>query len=214
MSNIDEQTASSPPKPRKNTRGLARREQILVEAVRFFAEVGFDGQTRELAKRIGITHTAFYRHFESKEALLEAVYQRVYLDRWNPDWDKLITDRSRPLSARLQEFYVQYADRVFDYEWVRILMYSGLKENGLPNRYLAVIREKVILPVLEELIETNLVNGDASQRQTSEELLWAMHGGMFYIAIRRFVYQFGPQIDPEPAIREIVSTYIKGLNAE
>ena len=32
-----------------------RERQIVDGAIRFFAEVGFEGQTRELAKRLGIT---------------------------------------------------------------------------------------------------------------------------------------------------------------
>ncbi len=52
------------------------RERFIVdEAIRFFAEQGFGGQTRELAKRMGITHSAIYRHFPSKEALIERVYE-------------------------------------------------------------------------------------------------------------------------------------------
>ncbi len=52
-------------------RATDREQAILNEAIRFFAEHGFEGQTRELAKRMGITHSAIYRHFPSKEALIE-----------------------------------------------------------------------------------------------------------------------------------------------
>jgi len=204
-------SATAPAKPRKYARGEARREQILVEAVRFFAEVGFEGQTRELAKRIGITHTTLYRHFENKEALVEAVYQRVYLDRWNPDWDNLITDRNRPLESRLQDFYVQYAERVFDYEWVRIFMFSGLMENGLTTRYLTIIRDKVILPVLAELTELKFIESTTESQSEHEEALWALHGGIFYIAIRRYVYRFGAQEHSEAFIRKTVLHYLNSL---
>ena len=56
---------------RKNMRAADREKVILESAIRFFAEHGFEGQTRELAKRIGITHSAIYRHFPSKEALYD-----------------------------------------------------------------------------------------------------------------------------------------------
>src|SRR5690606_19206992 len=51
---------------RKNMKAAERERVILDTAIRFFAEQGFEGQTRELAKRIGITHSAIYRHFPSK----------------------------------------------------------------------------------------------------------------------------------------------------
>ena len=61
--------------PRRNMRAAEREQFIVDEAVKFFAEQGFGGQTRELAKRMGITHSAIYRHFPSKEALIERVYE-------------------------------------------------------------------------------------------------------------------------------------------
>ena len=76
-------------------RAADRERAILDEAIRFFAERGFEGQTRELAKRLGITHSAIYRHFPSKEALIERVYQEVYLSRWSPDWGPM---HPRPLT--------------------------------------------------------------------------------------------------------------------
>ena len=78
-------TGSKSAPKRRNMRAADRERAILDEAIRFFAERGFEGQTRELAKRLGITHSAIYRHFPSKEALIERVYQEVYLSRWSPD---------------------------------------------------------------------------------------------------------------------------------
>ncbi len=89
--------------PRRNMRAAERERLILDEAIKFFAEHGFGGQTRELAKRMGITHSAIYRHFPSKEALIERVYEEIYLSRWSPSWAGLIQDRSLTLEARLSQ---------------------------------------------------------------------------------------------------------------
>ena len=40
-----------------------RERQIIQAAIRFFAEVGFAGRTRELAERAGITQPLLYRYF-------------------------------------------------------------------------------------------------------------------------------------------------------
>ena len=56
-----------------------REAQIVAEAVRFFAETGFEGQTRELAARLGITQPLLYRYFPTKEALFLAVLD-LHLD--------------------------------------------------------------------------------------------------------------------------------------
>ena len=47
--------------------GAEREKHIAQEAVRFFAEVGFGGDTRELAKRLGVTQSLLYKYFPSKE---------------------------------------------------------------------------------------------------------------------------------------------------
>ncbi len=52
----------------------AERERRIVEAAaEFFALHGFEGQTRELAKTMGISHSAIFRYFPTKEALIERV---------------------------------------------------------------------------------------------------------------------------------------------
>lgn len=53
-----------------------RRESIVRAAAFVFAERGFAGaNTLDIAKRAGISEALIYRHFESKEALYEAVLE-------------------------------------------------------------------------------------------------------------------------------------------
>lgn len=48
-----------------------RRGEILDAALAVFGEKGYEsGTMREIAKRIGVTEPALYRHYESKEAIL------------------------------------------------------------------------------------------------------------------------------------------------
>jgi AcrR family transcriptional regulator len=124
----------------------AREQFILDEAIRFFAERGFEGQTRELAKRINIAHATIYRHFRSKEELIERVYEQIYLSRWRPEWGQLIQDRNLSLETRLAQFYLEYVERVFEYEWVRIFVWSGLKSFDITKRYLAIVKRDIIEP--------------------------------------------------------------------
>lgn len=198
---------------RKHMRAAEREQAIIEEAVRFFAEHGFEGQTRELAKRMGITHSAIYRHIPSKEALIERVYEHVYLSRWNPEWATLITDRSQSLEARLTRFYLEYVERVFDYHWVRIFAFSGLKSFDITSRYLAIIGERIIRPACAELRrELDLPSPDdipISERET--ELLWGLHGRIFYLAIRRYVYVTPTPEDLTPVVRDAVRIFRSGV---
>lgn len=202
--------ASATPR-RKNMRGQDREKQIVTEAVRFFAECGFEGQTRELAKRMGISHAVIYRHFDSKEALIERVYEHVYLSRWNPKWEVLLTDRSRPLKDRLKQFYREYADRVFDYDWVRIFVFSGLKSFDLSGRYLTIIEDKVIYPAaLEMRHHLNIEDGDEAPHTAELELFWALHGSIFYMAIRKFVYNVKVDADIVQTAENTVEVFFQG----
>src|SRR3546814_6333041 len=97
------QTCALPISPRLPR---AERERLIVEgAVQFFAEVGFGGDTRELAKRLNITHPLLFRYFASKNALIERVYQEVFIGRWNPYWEIVISNRNVPLRERLVNVY-------------------------------------------------------------------------------------------------------------
>jgi AcrR family transcriptional regulator len=197
---------------RRNMRAADRERAILDEAIRFFAERGFEGQTRELAKRMGITHSAIYRHFPSKEALIERVYQEVYLSRWSPDWGPLIRDRSLSLEARLTRFYLDYVERVFEYNWVRIFVSSGMKSFGITGRYLDIVRREIIEPAAAEL-RHDLKLPDAKAHPLGEretELFWGLHGRIFYLAIRKFVYETPIPSDLDAIVRDAVRTFMDG----
>jgi len=188
---------------RKNMRAAEREKIILESAIRFFAEHGFGGQTRELAKRIGITHSAIYRHFPSKEALIERVYEHVYLGGWQKHWAGLILDRSRPLESRLTQFYCEYADRIFSFDWVRIFVFSGLKSFDINARYLKMVMETIGRPALLEMRHELGLAAPSQLPITSreQELFWGLHGRIFYIAVRKFVY--GTAV-PEGSERHVV----------
>jgi len=73
--------------------GVAERErQILDGAIQFFAERGFAGQLRDLARSIGVTHALLYHYFPTKQALIDRVYREVFEGRWNPAWEAMLDD--------------------------------------------------------------------------------------------------------------------------
>ena len=206
------ETGSKAAPKRRNMRAADRERAIVDEAIRFFAEHGFEGQTRELAKRMGITHSAIYRHFPSKEALIERVYQEVYLSRWSPDWGPMIRDRTLPLEARLTRFYLDYVERVFEYNWVRIFVFSGMKSFGITGRYLDIVRREIIEPAAAEL-RHDLKLPDAKSHPLSEretELFWGLHGRIFYLAIRKFIYETPIPPDLDAIVRDAVQTFMDG----
>ena len=61
---------------------ISRKHSIILSALKIIDETGIDGLSmRELAKRQGITEGALYKHFNSKEEILMAVFD--YHDRYD-----------------------------------------------------------------------------------------------------------------------------------
>ena len=127
-----------------------RRQQILDAAIAYFAEAGFGVQTRELTRRIGVSQPLLYRYFPSKQDLIQAVFDSVFLRRWDPSWEKLLHDKSIELRERLRQFYVLYAKATYRPEWIRIYMYAGLADMGFNRNYLTMVRKKILINMCEE----------------------------------------------------------------
>ncbi|MGV2139980.1 TetR/AcrR family transcriptional regulator [Agrobacterium sp. 16-2014-1-2a] len=167
-----------------------REQEIVREAVKFFAEFGFEGQTRELAKRLEITQPLLYRYFPTKDALVERVYQEVFLRRWNPFWEELLIDRKKPLHARLTDFYGDYSKAILTYEWVRLFMFSGLKGLDFNTRYLDLLRQRIFGLIINELRFDHELKPAEEVAITSIEIeaVWGLHAAIFYLGVRKFIY--------------------------
>ncbi|TAM59825.1 TetR/AcrR family transcriptional regulator [bacterium] len=192
------------------------RERLIVrEAVAFFAARGFEGQTRELARRLGITQPLLYRYFPSKEALLDRVYQEVYLNRWNPHWEDILEDRTRPLEDRIVEFYSDYARAVLTYEWIRIFMFSGLRGMDLNGRYLTVVRDRIFARVIREIRFENALPSPAEVpiSEAEFELVWSLHASIFYIGIRKWIYGLTIPDDVSAVVVALTTAFIEGVPA-
>lgn len=185
-----------------------RRQQIVDGAVAFFAEVGLEGKTRDLARHLGITQSLLFKYFATKDALIDAVYDQVYLNRLSADWPQRLKDRSVPLRTRLVAFYNDYSALIFQYEWMRIFMFSGLAGAELNRRYLEHLGNVILRPLLEEV--------RAASRSGSEpdmEDLWNLHGGIVYIGIRQHIYRTPCPDDPSKAIARALDRFLGAFSA-
>src|SRR5260370_3423781 len=192
-----------------------REREIVDGAVAFFAEVGFDGGLRDLAKRLGITHQNLFRYYRNKEALIERVYKKVYLGGWQAEWETVLHDSSQPLDKRLIDFYESYLSVIFRYDWVRIFVFAGLRGVGISQRYLDLIQKKVVEPLGFELRRVAGLSAEPDRALSSDEfeIAWGLHGELFYLAIRRWVYGMKTPDDLGPIIRAAVVRFLEGAPA-
>jgi AcrR family transcriptional regulator len=202
------------PKRRRLTHE-ARKSMILQGAIKYFAEVGFSGGTRELALRTGVKQPLLYRFFPSKEDLVKNVYDAVYLSRWRHNWSRLISDRSMPLRERLIEFYDEYAEIMFQREWIRIFLFSGLKGIDINRQYVAFMEENILKRICEEIRHDRGLPSVRDIPITNQELaaFWIFHGGVFYFGVRREVYRIPVHIDAGEFIRLGVDGLLEGYPA-
>ncbi|MFP7672520.1 TetR/AcrR family transcriptional regulator [Marivita sp. S0852] len=189
---------------RKRLPPAERRQQILDEAVRFFAEVGLEGKTRDLARRLGVTQSLIFNYFATKDDLIDAVYEKVYIGRLSPDWPERLTDRSVPLRKRLLAFYSEYSALIFEREWMRIFMFSGLAGASLNRRYLKHLGDVILSPLLAET--EVLARTDKSPKM---EDVWNLHGGIVYIGIRQHIYRMPEPAEPQEEIARAIDKYLQ-----
>jgi AcrR family transcriptional regulator len=175
--------------PARRLKGADRERQIVEGAVRFFADRGLDGQLRDLAKNIGVTHALLYHYFPTKQALIDRVYVELFEGLWQPAWDRLLDDRRIDVETKLTRFYRGYAKAIFSREFVRIMVFSGLSDHTIPDRFFALLRERLFPRLIRETRRHRgaVHRGRPSAREL--ELLMGLHGGIFYIGLRRWVYE-------------------------
>jgi len=193
---------------------IDREKSIAAAAVTFFSTHGFEGQTRELAATLGITQPLLYRYFPNKEALIERVYQEVFVGRWDPFWEEMIIDRKTDLEARLTQFYVSYASVILTPEWVRLFMFAGLKGLDFNGRYLQMLRKRIFEIIVGELrYEFNrpsLITAPSSDIEI--EMIWGLHASIFYLGVRRFIYGMPLASPVDKIISAKVKTFLSGVS--
>jgi AcrR family transcriptional regulator len=191
-----------------------RRKQILDAAIKYFAEAGFGVQTRELTRRIGVSQPLLYRYFPSKQDLIEAVFDEVFMSRLSDDWIVLLKDSSLPLRERLMRFYVDYAKTTYRPEWIRIYMFAGLAGERFNRNYLALLRRKLLSVMCEQFRQQFLtaaqlkLAGPVSARET--ELVWNLHGSMFYWAVRHNIFGARAELSFDTRTGDAIDLFLTG----
>jgi AcrR family transcriptional regulator len=203
----------APPR-RRLGRGL-REPQIVEVAADFFAERGFEAPTRELADRLGVTQALLYRYFRSKEQLLERVLEQTFGGRRPRGTIALLRDRSRPLDDRLSAFYQGYFAGVSATS-IRLFVRGGLEGRGLAGRFSGPLTEKILYPVVEELRhDVGLPDAGARPLMRGErELAMTLHGGLMFLAVRKFIYGMPMPDDLSDLVALQIRVFLPGARAE
>ena len=178
---------------------------ILERAAEFFANQGPAASTRALARELNITQALLYRYFPSKEALVRAVYQERFANRWQPHWGALLRDRSRPLAERLTAFFIAYIDRLNAPDY-RLWMRAALEGWSFARLYHNDLLEHVLAPIAGEMRHEAGLPEDGRAFNAGElEIVFNLHGALMFLRIRRDIYG-APVLD---VTDEIVALHVR-----
>jgi TetR/AcrR family transcriptional regulator, tetracycline repressor protein len=118
---------------------LLHRADVVDGAIALLDAVGLDGlTTRKLGASLNIDGTALYRHFPNKEALLDAIADRLVADVDEPLPDAAWDEQLTALGVRLRQALLRHRDGA------RVV--AGTYVSG-PNTLLV---KKIVFEVLEK----------------------------------------------------------------
>ena len=205
------QTATPPKRVRLSPE--ARERAILESAIRFFAENGFGGQTRELAQSIDVSQALIFRYFPTKEDLIERVYEEVFSRDWKPNLALLVSE-GLTIEARLTTFYRDYAARITRHDYTRLLLFAALNQVNFHKRLFRKIASDIYPAVIDELRAAygKTSTSRKSPTQAEIEAVWGLHASIFFLGIREHVFGLPvPPLDESIALK--VRTFLAGVPA-
>jgi AcrR family transcriptional regulator len=187
-----------------------RREHILQHAAEFFSEYGLTGQTRSLAAACGVSQRLLYRFFPSKAALLREVYSETIIGPFKAVWLAQLTDRSKPVEERLNQFYRDYFRTILTRKWLRLFLYASLAESEMAPDYIAAIIKDLMETVSRETAHEQRVDLP-DDPALLHEIGWTLHGAVSHFAIRRHLYKASREISEDRVLAMHIAAFVHGF---
>lgn len=207
---MDSRKPAAKPQRRRRLKGSDRVATILDAAAELFAEDGFAGSTREIARRLDVTQALLYRYFKSKDELVAATLERVFADRWQPAWDQLLADESLPMVERLTRFYLGYVAGMTRLR-LRLWVQSALAGRDFARRYGFRLSLKILMPIARGLRRAAGIDPDSRPMTLGErELAMILHGGIAFLMIRKYVYGMDLPDPLDDLVKLQVDTWTQG----
>lgn len=189
-----------------------RREQIMEAALRVFAKKGFVGASnKDIAREAGITPGLIYHYFESKEALLKAIFE-----------DRSPTNILRTIPPQVTQLPPE--------EFLRFVvkhMLTGIEEGEFMPLLRIYLSEALYHPKVATIVTSliaggsQFVEGYLAARMESGELCKTdpglvtelMMGSVMNTAMRRQILHdpLTLRYSQDQIVESIVSTVLRGL---
>ena len=192
-----------------------RREAILEAAAELFADQGFDASTRTLAGRLGITQAALYKHFDSKDAIVAALFERGSPPGDTIDWRGELSGEQPALEASLGALYARFVNGIRGTA-MRLFVRAGLDGLGQPGRRGAALTGAILEPVVGALrCAAGLPSlADRPMQHEEREIAMGLHGAVVFLAVRKHVYRMPMPDDLSAHAHRLVRLWLPGALTE
>ena len=176
---------------RKPLRADAQRnyDKIVETARAMFRERGADSSLDEIAKRAGVGPGTLYRHFPTREALIDAV-MRDWADRINADSDEAATSEL-PAREALSSWFSKFVENVGIYHGAAAKVMAAMDDPGSPIyrkcQVLVAANQKVLDSVKEKGALRDGVDAREVMRVVSGIAAWPTTEALSVLVVPRVV---------------------------
>jgi AcrR family transcriptional regulator len=159
--------------PRKPRADSARNRQLLIDAAKVgFAEVGLQVSLEDIARRAGVGIGTLYRHFPTREAVVEAVYRREVEQLAEAVPRLLETSPAGEALHRWMHLFV-------DYIATKRLIAPSLAAAASRTPTLYASSTELITGAISTLVKRAVASGDVRKDIDPSDLLRALIGVSF-----------------------------------
>jgi len=184
-----------PAQTRKPRADSARNRQLLIDAAKAgFAEVGLAVSLEEIARRAGVGIGTLYRHFRSREAVVEAVFRRE-VEQMAEAVPQLL--ETSPAGEALH----QWMHLFVDYIATKRLIAPSLGAAAGRSSTLYATSTELITRAISTLVKRAVASGDVRKDIDPSDLLRALVG----------VSYGNPDAGWEASARRLVDILMDGL---
>jgi AcrR family transcriptional regulator len=183
------------PQARKPRADSVRNRQLLIDAAKAgFTDVGLNVSLEEIARRAGVGIGTLYRHFPTREAVVEAVYRRE-VERLAEAVPQLL--QTSPAGAALHKWMHLFVD----YIATKRIIAPSLGAAAGRTSTLHASSVELITNAISTLVKRAIASGDVRKDIDPSDLLRAMVG----------VSYGNPDAGWEASARRLINLLMDGL---
>ena len=171
----------------------ARNRQLLIDAAKAgFSDVGLNVSLEEIARRAGVGIGTLYRHFPSREAVVEAVYRRE-VEQLAEAVPQLL--ETSPAGEALHKWMHLFVDFIATKRIIAPSLAAAAARTSIPTSV------ELITSAISTLVKRAIASGDVRKDIDPSDLLRAMVG----------VSYGNPDAGWEASARRLIDILMDGL---